>query len=124
MEPLSGYLLIAQNLFIKGSNYTGSWNFGPDEKEETVMNVITKLKKEWGTKSKIIVSDENNLHEAKILKLDCTKAKTKLNWKPQWSLDLTISKLTLWYKNIENEEMLRNICISDIEEYTTTFNNK
>lgn len=124
LEPLSGYILIAQNLFLNQTDFTGSWNFGPDEKEETVMNVITKLKKEWGANSKIIINDKNNHHEAKILKLDCTKAKTKLNWRPQWSLDITISKLTAWYKSIENEEKLRNICISDIEEYTTTFNDK
>jgi len=124
LEPLGGYIILAQKLYEE-SNYSGGWNFGPNETDhKTVLEVISMLKKDWKAKNKIIISQSNNYIETKILKLNCTKAYKFLNWAPIWNLEKTIKKLTNWYKEDMVEKKLIKICISDIEEYISIYNQK
>ncbi len=98
LEPLSGYLLLGQKLLESG-DAVGAWNFGPNaESEISVSAILGKLKQ--SLPELVVHSDaETNLHEARILRLNCTKAKTQIGWQPVWNLETSLCKTAQWYKN-------------------------
>jgi len=99
LEPLSGYLLLGQKLLEEGMEFSGAWNFGPtDEGHRNVLSVIRELQKHWSNIDYEIKADEKNLHEANLLKLDCSKACAKLKWKPVWDSSSTFAKTAQWYR--------------------------
>ncbi len=82
LEPLSGYLLLAENLFEKGVEYAEGWNFGPgDDDARPVEWIVRKMSELWGPNSGWEVQAEPTPHEAGYLKLDCSKARQLLGWK-------------------------------------------
>ena len=96
MEPIFGYLKLAEKLFSKnGEKYVGSWNFGPNNIDLSVLKLAQLRKKIFNSKSKIIIkkNKKKNKHEAKYLSLNSKKSLKKLNWKvylkPEKSLKLT-----------------------------------
>ena len=108
LEPLSGYLQIGQKLLEEKVEFAEAWNFGPtDEGSIAVEEVVQNVKKHWDKIDYEINQDPNQLHEANLLKLDCTKANTILKWNSVWSNSATIEKTVNWYKNFyENGEIL------------------
>jgi CDP-glucose 4,6-dehydratase len=99
LEPLSGYLLLGQQLLEGKKEFSGAWNFGPtDEGHRNVLAVVRELQKHWSNIDYQIVTDEKNPHEANLLKLDCSKAYAKLKWKPAWDSSMTFAKTAQWYK--------------------------
>ncbi|MDK2789587.1 MAG: CDP-glucose 4,6-dehydratase [Methanothermococcus sp.] len=106
LEPLLGYLLLAQHLYNGKKEFVGAWNFAPNE--ENFINVENLVKKGieiLGT-GKYTVKRDDSKHEMKILKLDATKAKTYLKWKPVLNIDETLNWTFEWYrKYYGNEEM-------------------
>ena len=100
LEPLSGYLLLGSKLLKGKKEYAEGWNFGPkDESTITVEEVVKNIKTYWNDLEYAIQSDNNNLHEANLLKLDCTKAKNILGWEPAWDNEECFEKTTIWYKD-------------------------
>jgi CDP-glucose 4,6-dehydratase len=98
LEPLSGYLMIGQKLLEGKKEYADGWNFGPsDDGNITVEDVVKKIKKYW-SKIDYEINKDTKLHEANLLKLDCSKAHIKLNWKNVWDSEKTFEKTTHWYK--------------------------
>ena len=100
LEPLSGYLMICQKLLEGNIELAGAWNFGPSEEMIfTVGELFDSFKESWGK----INCDQNvsstQLHEAQVLKLDCSKALMRLRWKPVWGMDKTLKNTVEWYKN-------------------------
>ena len=117
LEPLSGYLQIGQKLLEEKVEFAEAWNFGPsDEGSITVEEVVQNVKKHWDKIDYEINQDPNQLHEANLLKLDCTKANTILKWKDVWDSETTFEKTVNWYKNFyeNNKELLTQ---SDLENY-------
>ena len=117
LEPLSGYLHIGQKLLEEKAEFAEAWNFGPsDEKSITVKEVVENVKKYWDKIDYEIHSDLNQLHEANLLKLDCSKAHTLLKWKDVWDSETTFMKTVKWYKSFyeKNENILTS---SDLENY-------
>ena len=117
LEPLSGYLHIGQKLLEEKVEFAEAWNFGPsDEGSITVEEVVQNVKKHWDKIDYEINQDPNQLHEANLLKLDCTKANTILKWKDVWDSETTFEKTVNWYKNFyeNNKELLTQ---SDLENY-------
>ena len=117
LEPLSGYLQIGQKLLEEKVEFAEAWNFGPsDEGSITVEKVVKNVKKHWDKIDYEINQDPNQLHEANLLKLDCTKANTILKWKDVWDSETTFEKTVNWYKNFyeNNKELLTQ---SDLENY-------
>lgn len=117
LEPLSGYLHIGQKLLEEKVEFAEAWNFGPsDEKSITVKEVVENVKKYWDKIDYEIHSDLNQLHEANLLKLDCSKAHTLLKWKDVWDSETTFMKTVKWYKSFyeKNENILTS---SDLENY-------
>ena len=99
LEPLSGYLHVGQKLLEEKVEFGEAWNFGPsDEGSITVEEVVTNVKKHWAKIDYEINRDVNQLHEANLLKLDCSKAHILLKWKDVWDSDTTLEKTVNWYK--------------------------
>ena len=99
LEPLSGYLLIGQRLLEGKKEFAEGWNFGPsDEGSITVEEVVKYIKRYWDKIDYIISEDKNSLHEANLLKLDCSKAHFKLKWKAKWNAQMTFEMTVDWYK--------------------------
>lgn len=100
LEPLSGYLAIGQKLLEERTEFGEAWNFGPsDEGSITVEEVVHHVKQHWDKIDYEITRDPNQLHEANLLKLDCSKAHIKLHWKDVWDSETTFEKTVVWYKN-------------------------
>ena len=116
LEPLSGYLLIGQKLLEEKVEFSDAWNFGPnDEGTITVEEVVKNVKKYWDKIDYDLDNNKNSLHEANLLKLDCTKANTYLNWQSVWNSEKTFEMTVGWYKEFyENSNILT---IKDLTSY-------
>lgn len=120
LEPLSGYLILAQKMYDDKNKYAESWNFGPNKTDVKSVNwIIDKMIKKWPNSSWIHDEDTTQPHEAGFLQLDITKAKSKLGWKPVWKLDKTLEKITNWHKAWLNDKDMQRICLAEIKEYMT-----
>lgn len=119
LEPLSGYLILAQKLYEEGERYAGAWNFGPDDKDaKTVEWIVRKICTVWGEGAGFEVEkQERKPHEAKYLKLDCSKAKVELNWNPRWTVAQAIEKVVSWIKAYEKGKEMKSYCLKQIMEY-------
>lgn len=116
LEPLSGYLAIGQKLLEEKREFAEAWNFGPsDEGSITVEEVVNHVKKHWCTIDYEINRDPHQLHEANLLKLDCSKAHIRLKWKDVWESETTFEKTVLWYKNFYENKTINTI--NDLKQY-------
>ena len=117
LEPLSGYLLLGQKLLESGSKYAEGFNFGPENDSElTVGEVASQIIQEYG-KGTINIHRKDNLHEANLLMLDITKAKTVLGWKPAYSAKEAISRTVEWYKQFYAGADAKELTERQIREY-------
>ena len=118
LEPLSGYLVLAQHLYDDGENYTGAWNFGPlDEDCKSVSWILNEMVKLWGKNSKWKLDQDINPHEANFLKLDCSKAASKLNWLPKWRLKESLESIVNWHQVFISGGNIKNQCLMEINKY-------
>jgi CDP-glucose 4,6-dehydratase len=122
LEPLSGYLILAQKLYKNQEEYAEGWNFGPNEQDVKPVDwILDKMISKWPSSSWEL--DQNsNLHEAVFLKLDIAKAESKLGWQPVWELSHTLEKIIGWHRAWLNKEDMQAICLAEIEEYTRDMN--
>jgi CDP-glucose 4,6-dehydratase len=98
LEPLRGYLLLAEKLVKDPVQYSEAWNFGPQLDDlHSVKSVIAGMNKLW-EKELVIDTLAKSLPEASFLGLDSSKALTKLNWSPSWNWATTLQETVLWYK--------------------------
>ncbi len=119
LEPLSGYLLLAENLYNHGTKYGEAWNFGPnDEDTKPVEWIVQKMVEKWDGQASYLVDSGDRLHEARYLKLDCSKAKQELGWQSHWNLSMTIERILEWNKSYQCKEDLYDVCLKQIQEYT------
>ena len=94
LEPLNGYLLLAEKLLNKKFEFASSWNFGPDEnKTFSVKTILDKIRTKWGLET-FVEFKTSNIHEENNLVLNSDKAKKNLNWQPKVNIDLAI-RLTM-----------------------------
>jgi CDP-glucose 4,6-dehydratase len=118
LEPLSGYLLLAQRLVEAGSDYGESWNFGPDDADaKPVEWIVKKLCERWGKDAGYIIAEGIHPHETHYLKLDCSKAKERLGWQPKWDLKFTLDKVVDWVQAWQAGDDLRTVCLQQITDY-------
>lgn len=118
LEPLSGYLLLAQKLYEEGAGFAEGWNFGPnDDDTKPVQWIVERLTKDWGDGAKWELDGSEHPHEAHYLKLDCSKAKARLNWAPKWSLEEALSKITDWQKKYQSGKNMKEVTLQQIELY-------
>ena len=127
LEPLGAYLKLAEALFDKGSEFAESWNFGPADKDaKSVGEIVELMSLAWKiqkSSTELKYEFEGNhikkLHEAHFLKLDCSKAQTRLGWTPRWDAGTAIQKTAEWYKAYyENPKMALQLSLKQIEDYS------
>lgn len=117
LEPLSGYMLLAQKMWDAPTEYCEGWNFGPEEDAVlSVWEIATEMIKCYGSGSLKDVSDPNALHEAKLLMLNINKAKTRLGWLPRLNVHECILMTVDWYKRYR-EENVYDLCIEEISRF-------
>ncbi|MBI5245422.1 MAG: CDP-glucose 4,6-dehydratase [Elusimicrobia bacterium] len=138
LEPLGGYLLLAERLYKGGAEYAEAWNFGPRASDaKPVKWVVGEICRGWGAgagRSPLArprrrsgkperagaafkLDKGKHLHEAHRLMLDCSKAKTRLGWGPRWDLSKAIDRTVVWTKAYSRGEDLLEVCESQIDEY-------
>jgi CDP-glucose 4,6-dehydratase len=118
LEPLSGYLLLAQKLYQEGTTYAEGWNFGPnDEDAKPVQWIVERLTKSWGEGASWVLDGGMHPHEAHYLKLDCSKAKARLDWHPKWHLDETLDKIVEWNRAYRDKKDMRDVTLGQIDAY-------
>ena len=118
LDPLSGYLILAEKLFSDGFDYAEPWNFGPEDEDcKSVKYITEKISEYWGKDTKWKVDQNEYFHEARLLKLDITKAKTKLGWRPNWNLEKTLKNIVNWHKKWINNENMRLVCSDEINSF-------
>lgn len=118
LECLSGYLLLARKQF-EDKNFVGSYNFGPDDEScVTTGELATLFCDSWGKgASWKNVSEANAPHEANFLKLDCSKSKTVLGWRPHWGIKTALEKITEWEKAVQIGEPAADVTDRQIKVY-------
>jgi CDP-glucose 4,6-dehydratase len=99
LEPLSGYLLVAEKLYTDGPAYAEGWNFGPrDSEAQPVQWIVEQLAALWGENAAWEHDQSPQPHEAHYLKLDCSKAAARLGWSPRWTLREALGHIVDWQK--------------------------
>jgi CDP-glucose 4,6-dehydratase len=123
LEPLSGYLILAQKLYYS-KNYSEGWNFGPLEKDVKPVDwILDKMISKW-PKSNWELDSCSTPHEAGFLKLDISKAKSRLDWSPVWELSYTLEKIIKWHQAWLKKEDMQSICLTEIKEYMKEMDNE
>ena len=118
LEPLSGYLVLAQALYKNGAKFDGGWNFGPhDEDARPVQEVINLLIAEWGSGANWKQDGGEQPHEAHSLKLDCSKARHYLAWVPKWGLEKAIKNIALWQRAYQAQSDMHQVSLQQIKQY-------
>jgi len=118
LECLSGYLLLAQKQAENKNTYHGSYNFGPDDLSCITTGKLAELFcSSWKDGAEWKVLGDGGPHEANFLKLDCTKAKTILRWKPNWNINQAITKVVEWQKTVDDRLSAAKITDKQIQEY-------
>ena len=99
LEPLKGYLLLAEKLYQEGTLYSGGWNFGPHSSDYcSVSFIVDKMVTLWGKEASWYVHDSFSGHEANCLTLDCSKAIRLLNWSPEGDISETLESVVKWHQ--------------------------
>jgi CDP-glucose 4,6-dehydratase len=119
LEPLRGYLRLAERLYTQGSSYAEAWNFGPAENDVRPVGwLVDHLAKSWGRGAGWELDPEAHPHEAHLLKLDCSKSKARLGWKPKLDLEQALAWTVAWYKTFqEDPSLLKEMTKSQIIAY-------
>jgi CDP-glucose 4,6-dehydratase len=118
LEPLRGYLDLAERLWEDGADFVGAWNFGPDiEQIKPVSWIVEYLVEKWGEGASWILDEGEHPHEDHFLKLDTTKAKSLLDWTPRLPLPTVLDWIVEWYQGYANGEDVRDITHKQIERY-------
>lgn len=118
LEPLQGYFLLAEKLYLHGNSFSGGWNFGPSDDDVVPVGELTQqIVSLWGDGATWVHDESRHPHEANYLKLDCTKARNQLGWKTKLPLSDAVNWLVEWYKAYFNRRDLRQVTLDQIERY-------
>lgn len=121
LEPLSGYLTLAEKLYTEGPVHAEGWNFGPhDIDAKPVEWIIERMTQEWGAGASWQLDGQNHPHEATYLKLDCSKARGQLGWHPRWDIGQTIARIVEWHKACDQGADMREFTLAQITTYQNT----
>lgn len=121
LEPLSGYLVLAQRLWYEGSAFAEGWNFGPcDEDARPVQWIVEQLVEYWGEGASWQLDDSEHPHEANFLKLDISKARARLGWQPRWRLAEALQHIVTWHRAWLAGDDVRALCLCQIDQYSDT----
>lgn len=116
LEPLHGYLLLAERLATHGAaTYAEGWNFGPrDEDTLTVREIVERLCARWSGGASWRTADGEAVHEAQQLRLDSSKARRWLGWKPRWTIDEAVDRVLTWTEAYRRGEDMRAVTLAQV----------
>ncbi|MCG8533415.1 MAG: CDP-glucose 4,6-dehydratase, partial [Desulfovibrionales bacterium] len=119
LEPLNGYLILAQRLYVDGPQFSGGWNFGPDDYSFLqVKSVVEQFATLWDNSANWSLDESLHPHEAHLLKLDSSKARNLLDWKPCLNTNQALNWTAQWYMAYKNNiNNLEHICRFQINTY-------
>ncbi|HYQ56211.1 MAG TPA: CDP-glucose 4,6-dehydratase [Draconibacterium sp.] len=118
LEPLTGYLNVLSKLLTNGTKYGGAWNFGPNDTEtKNVEWIISAICTKWGNNASFKLDENVHPHETQSLKLDISKAKSQLEWKPKWDIKTTLDNIVEWHKAYYSNKNMQTICNQQIDNY-------
>jgi CDP-glucose 4,6-dehydratase len=118
LEPLSGYLLLAQRLYEQGHTDAEGWNFGPsDEDARPVQWIAERMCQHWGAGARWTLQPGDHPHEAGFLKLDISKARQRLRWLPRWPLHTALTETIRWHRAWLDGQDMRTFCLEQISQY-------
>jgi CDP-glucose 4,6-dehydratase len=118
LEPLSGYLVLAERLWNDGQAFAEGWNFGPqDDDARPVGWIVERMVESWGSGATWRLDAGEHPHEAHYLKLDISKARQRLGWRPRWKLDTALAKITQWHRAWLAQQDMQQICHGQISQY-------
>ncbi|OIQ75748.1 CDP-glucose 4,6-dehydratase [mine drainage metagenome] len=121
LEPLSGYLVLAQKLYEEGAVYAEGWNFGPNDADaKPVQWIVEKLTEAWGEGASWKLDGGNHPHEAHYLKLDCSKAKARLAWRPRWHLEEALGAIIEWQRAYRDGKNMQELTLDQISAYNNS----
>jgi CDP-glucose 4,6-dehydratase len=119
LEPVSGYLVLAQALAEHGVKFEGGWNFGPsDDDARSVREVVDLVIRNYGEGARWQQDGAEQPHEAHFLKLDCSKARQYLGWHPRWNLATAVEATVAWHRaRAGGTADMQQICLAQIQDY-------
>jgi CDP-glucose 4,6-dehydratase len=118
LDPLSGYMMLAERLFSSQNEYSGGWNFGPYDYDVKSVNwVASKICERWGASNTLAPQGGCHPDEALALKLDISKSMAHLNWKPKWGIEEAIDRVVVWHQAWLAGKCMKSLCLSQIEDY-------
>lgn len=123
LEPLSGYLILAERLYTNGQGYTEGWNFGSNDEDAQsvhwIVEQLSQISQELKMYQHVKWACDHSAqpHEAQYLKLDSSKAKNKLNWQTHWSLSTALYKTLEWHQAWKNGDDMRSVSLKQIAQY-------
>jgi CDP-glucose 4,6-dehydratase len=120
LEPVAGYLLLAQRLYGEGKAFAGPWNFGPAGGNTIrVQEVVDLMLERWGTSARAEMNSGADTAEATLLQLDSSKARARIGWRQRLDLRSTIDWTVSWYQRRSAGESAATLCAEQIQKYET-----
>jgi CDP-glucose 4,6-dehydratase len=117
LNPLSGYLVLAQALW-ESSDYASGWNFGPvDEDAQPVAWIVSRMSEHWPQELDVTHDPGPHPHEARYLKLDSSRARAQLDWRPGWGLGEGLDAVVDWYLRLREGEDMRTVTVEQIRAF-------
>jgi CDP-glucose 4,6-dehydratase len=119
LEPLRGYLTLAEKLHTGGARFASAWNFGPRYTDaQPVEWIVRYLSANWGSAAEWKIDAHEHVHEAQMLKLDWSKAHAALQWQPVFSLPEALDYTLDWYQRERAGAKARELCLEQIAGYS------
>ena len=118
LEPLYGYMMLAQKLYNEGITFAEAWNFGPQDIDaKPVEWIMQRFSTVWGNSFRYEIDMGHNPHEAHYLKLDCSKTNMYLGWNPRWNLSSAVDAIAEWTQAYQEGADMRTVCLRQINRY-------
>jgi CDP-glucose 4,6-dehydratase len=118
LEPVRGYLMLAERLFEDGAAFAEAWNFGPDDIDcRPVQWIAERIGRAWGPEARWQHDGRPHVHEATYLKVDSSKAGARLGWRPRWNLETALDAVVRWHRAQRAGEDMKAVSLAQIREY-------
>jgi CDP-glucose 4,6-dehydratase len=120
LEPLSGYITLTERLCQQSGEYAEAWNFGPSEEDARTVQWIVEHLVAATPGASWQVDDKPQVHEANYLKLDSSKARNRLKWRPRWNLESALDKTVAWHAAWRDGQDMQEVTLAQIRAYQDT----
>ena len=118
LEPLQGYMTVAECLYRHGPPFAEAWNFGPrDDDVLPVETLVKKLSERLKGGIRYRISTDAAVHEAALLKLDCSKSSTRLGWRPRTTIDDALNLIAEWQNQLLSDQDMQSVSLGQIQAF-------